>query len=43
MTDDIKPGYVPPPELELYFELVTRMYERMEKEGFPWAKEELPL
>ncbi len=38
MTDDIKPGYVPPHELERYFELVTRMYDRMESEGFPWEK-----
>jgi len=26
--------------LELYFYLCTRMYERMEKEGFPWEKDE---
>ena len=30
--------YVPPPELERYLELCISVFERMEKDGFPWEK-----
>ena len=40
MKKQINKEYVSPSEIELYLVLCKQMYERMEKAGFPWEKEE---